>query len=123
MTFNLKTLLVILTLASLPCALNGQSYSIDHQAGAILKLVSARMNISSDLVSTSSTEAEVGYQFGGFYRINIDKIYVQPEVLFSKIKTQLVFNDYNGSSMTITVFQGLIQCLNLSSIPLSSLLI
>lgn len=96
MTFNLKTLLVILTLASLPCALNGQSYSIDHQAGAILKLVSARMNISSDLVSTSSTEAEVGYQFGGFYRINIDKIYVQPEVLFSKIKTQLVFNDYNG---------------------------
>lgn len=96
MTFNLKTLLVIFTLVSLPCTLRGQVYSTDHQAGAILKLVSARMNINSDLVSTSNTESEVGYQFGGFYRVNIDKIYVQPEVLFSKIKTQLVFNDFNG---------------------------
>ncbi|OEK01050.1 hypothetical protein BFP97_05800 [Roseivirga sp. 4D4] len=77
---------------------SAQVYSTDHQAGAILKIVSARMNINSELVSTSSTESEVGYQFGGFYRVNIDRIYVQPELLFSKIKTQLVFNDYNGVS-------------------------
>ena len=66
MTFNLKTLLVILTLASLPCALNGQSYSIDHQAGAILKLVSARMNISSDLVSTLVLRLKWGISLEGF---------------------------------------------------------
>jgi len=75
-----------------------QVYSTDYQAGAILKIVSAKMNINSELVSTSNTESEVGYQFGGFYRVNIDRIYVQPELLFSKIKTQLVFNDYNGVS-------------------------
>ncbi len=85
-------------MALLPFAVAGQTYSTDHQAGAILKVVSARMNINSDLVSTSNTESEVGYQFGGFYRINVDRIYLQPEVLFSKIQTQLVFNDYTGIS-------------------------
>lgn len=98
MTFNLRSFFLILLIAALPSALCGQIYSTDYQAGAILKVVSARMNINSDLVSTSSTESEVGYQFGGFYRVNINKVYVQPEVLFSKIKTQLVFNDYNGVS-------------------------
>ncbi|MBO3697061.1 porin family protein [Roseivirga sp. E12] len=96
MITKLKTLLLILVTMSLPALVSGQVYSTDHQAGAILKVVSARMNINSELVSTSSTESEVGYQFGGFYRVNIDRIYVQPEVLYSKIKTQLVFNDYNG---------------------------
>ena len=82
----------------LPVSLSAQtySYSTDYQAGAKLKLVSARMNISSDLVSTSNAESEVGYQFGGFFRVNINKIYVEVELLYSKIKTQLVFNDYDG---------------------------
>ncbi len=96
MTLNLKPLFLMLLMALLPFAVAGQTYSTDHQAGATLKVVSARMNINSDLVSTSNTESEVGYQFGGFYRINIDRIYLQPEVLFSKIQTQLVFNDYTG---------------------------
>jgi len=91
---------IILTFALilLPVSLSAQtySYSTDYQAGAKLKLVSARMNISSDLVSTSNAESEVGYQFGGFFRVNINKIYVEVELLYSKIKTQLVFNDYDG---------------------------
>lgn len=98
MPIKLKTLLYTLIMMSMSSWVSAQIYSTDHQAGAILKVVSARMNINSDLVSTSSTESEVGYQFGGFYRVNIDRIYVQPELLFSKIKTQLVFNDYNGVS-------------------------
>ncbi len=98
MPAKLKTLLFILIMMSMSSVVLAQVYSTDHQAGAILKIVSARMNINSELVSTSSTESEVGYQFGGFYRVNIDRIYVQPELLFSKIKTQLVFNDYNGVS-------------------------
>ncbi|WP_170827411.1 porin family protein [Roseivirga sp. 4D4] len=98
MPTKLKTLLLVLIMMCMSSVVSAQVYSTDHQAGAILKIVSARMNINSELVSTSSTESEVGYQFGGFYRVNIDRIYVQPELLFSKIKTQLVFNDYNGVS-------------------------
>jgi len=98
MPTKLKTLLYVLIMMSMSSVVWAQVYSTDYQAGAILKIVSAKMNINSELVSTSNTESEVGYQFGGFYRVNIDRIYVQPELLFSKIKTQLVFNDYNGVS-------------------------
>ncbi|MFY0594516.1 outer membrane beta-barrel protein [Roseivirga sp.] len=81
-----------------PILVNGQSYgySTEYQAGAKLKLVSASMNINSDLVSTPDAESEVGYQFGGFFRINVNKVYIEAELLYSKIKTQLVFNDFDG---------------------------
>lgn len=96
MTLNSRSLLLIVFTVLLASLVHGQQYRTDRQAGAILKVVSARMNIKSDLVSTSNTESEVGYQFGAFYRVNIDRIYVQPELLFSKIKTQLVFNNFDG---------------------------
>ena len=71
-----------------------QQYDTWYQAGPKFKLVSSRMTIDSDKVKTSESESEIGYQFGGWFRVNIDKIYVQPEVLYSTIKTQLVFQDY-----------------------------
>lgn len=71
-----------------------QQYDTWYQAGPKFKLVSSRMTIDSDRVKTSESESEIGYQFGGWFRVNIDKIYVQPEVLYSTIKTQLVFQDY-----------------------------
>ncbi len=54
------------------------------------------MTIDSDLVDLSQSESEIGYQIGFFGRLNVDKIYVQPELLFSKIKTDLVFQDYDN---------------------------
>ncbi len=72
-----------------------QEYDTWFQAGPQLKVVSARMTIESELVNTSDIESEIGYQFGAFFRVNIDKIYVQPELLYSTIQTQLVFQDYD----------------------------
>lgn len=96
MSFNLKHVLIVVFLWSLPIGVLGQVYSTGYQAGGILKIVSSKLQINSDLVSTSETESEVGYQFGGFFRINIDRMIVQPELLYSKIQSQLVFNDYDG---------------------------
>lgn len=100
MSIKPKRYFLIFAIILLPIGLSAQTYTYttDYQAGIILKIVSAKMDISSDLVSTSDAESEVGYQFGGFYRVNINKIFVQPELLFSKIKTQLLFNDYDGIS-------------------------
>ncbi|OEK04451.1 outer membrane beta-barrel protein [Roseivirga misakiensis] len=88
----------VLFISLFPVLAQGQtySYSTDYQAGAKIKLVSARMNISSELVSTSDASSEVGYQFGGFFRVNINKVFVEADLLYSKIKTQLVFNDFDG---------------------------
>lgn len=115
---TLKRFFLVMAICLSPITLSAQTYgfNVDYQAGAILKIVSARMNISSDLVSTSDTESEVGYQFGGFYRININSVFVQPELLYSKIKTQLVFNDFDG----ITGFDPLAEFeFNTIEIPLS----
>ena len=98
MSNKLKRVFLIFAILLLPIGLSAQTYTYttDYQAGIVLKVVSAKMDISSDLVSTSDTESEVGYQFGGFFRINVNEVFVQSEVLFSKIRTQLLFNDYDG---------------------------
>ena len=89
---KLKNTLILLMLV--PFSLIGQDYDTWFQGGLTAKVVSARMTITSDLVATSDMEAEIGYQFGGFFRISVDNIYVEPQLLFSTIKTQLVFKDF-----------------------------
>ena len=83
-------------LLCLPLTLVGQDYDTWYQAGLTAKIVSARMSIQSELVSTSDTQSEIGYQVGLMGRVNIGNIYVEPQLLFSTIKTQLVFKDYGG---------------------------
>lgn len=73
-----------------------ERYSTWWQAGPIVKLMSARMNIDSDLIDLSAAEAEVGYQFGAFARINVQNVFFQPQVLIAKTRSQLVFKDYDG---------------------------
>ena len=72
-----------------------QDYWTTYQAGPILKVASARMTSNSEEVLVPADDAEIGYQFGGFFRMNVDKIYVQVETLYSKIQTQLVFLNYD----------------------------
>jgi len=87
---------ILLMLSILPATVFAQSYDTWYQAGLTAKVVSARMTLQSDLVRTSDTEAEIGYQFGLFGRININNVYVEPQLLYSNIKSQLVFNDFGG---------------------------
>lgn len=93
---SFKRIIFIICLALGPSLVQAQDYETWFQAGPQLKIVSAKMTIESELVSTSDINSEIGYQFGGFFRINIDKVYIQPELLYSTIQTQLVFQDYGG---------------------------
>lgn len=88
----------LLVFIYLPFTLNGQEYYTWYQAGLTAKMVSAKMTIDSDLVSLSNTESEIGYQLGVFGRINIENVYVEPQLLFSNIKSQLSFQNYGGVS-------------------------
>lgn len=78
----------------MPFSVISQDYDTWFQGGLTAKVVSARMTIESELVRTSDLESEFGYQIGVFARINIDNIYVEPQLLFSTIKTQLIFKDF-----------------------------
>lgn len=75
-----------------------ERYSSWWQAGPIVKMTSSKMNINSDLIDLSATEAEVGYQLGAFARINVQNVFVQPQILIAKTSSQLVFKDYDGIS-------------------------
>lgn len=90
----LKHLLFFL-LTCLGFGLNAQEYNTWHQGGFRLKVLSAKMTIDSDLVDLSQSKSEIGYQVGVFGRFNVNNVYVQPELLFSKVKTDLVFQDYD----------------------------
>ncbi|RKQ43379.1 outer membrane protein with beta-barrel domain [Roseivirga pacifica] len=92
----LKRLSFFLVFMCLGFTLHGQEYQTWYQGGFRLKVLSAKMTIDSDLVDLSQSDSEIGYQVGFFGRLNVDKIYVQPELLFSKIKTDLVFQDYDN---------------------------
>lgn len=77
-------------------AVQAQDYYTWYQGGLTAKMVSSRMTISSEQVSTADGEAEIGFQIGGFFRVNIDQFYVEPQLLFSATKSQLVFQDFGG---------------------------
>jgi len=67
-----------------------------YQAGPLVKVVTAKMKLDSDEIDLSEGGSEIGYQFGGFFRINVQGVFVQSSVLLSKIKTELVFVNYNN---------------------------
>ncbi len=88
-------LLILFTLVALNHESALSQYWTLYQAGPIVKVASARMTSDSDQVLVPADGGEIGYQFGGFFRINVDRIYVQAEALYSKIQTQLVFLNYD----------------------------
>lgn len=74
------------------------SYETWYTAGPTLKVVQSNISFNSDLVNTPESEPEVGYQLGGFFRIRVNDLYVQPELLISRTKNHLIFNDHDGIS-------------------------
>lgn len=73
-----------------------EQYDRFYQAGPVVKLVTAKMKLQNNEIDLSEGGSEVGYQFGGFFRINIKGVFVQSSLLISKIKTDLIFIDYEG---------------------------
>lgn len=71
-------------------------YETSYVVGPVLKVVQSRFKFENNQVNIPESEPEIGYQFGGFLRISINNLYVQPEILLSKTQNQLVFLDHNG---------------------------
>lgn len=73
-----------------------ENYENFYQAGPVVKVLTARMALENEQIDLSEGGSELGYQFGGFFRVNVKNVYVQPSVLLSKVKTELVFLNYEG---------------------------
>ena len=92
-----KAVIFLIFLFIFSASLRGQEqYHRFYQAGPVVKLVTAKMKLDNSAIDLSEGGSEVGYQFGGFFRINVQGVFVQTSVLMSKIKTQLVFNNYQN---------------------------
>lgn len=91
-----KCMLVLLCLGLSSVSLAQNFYDTYYMAGPVIKLVQSKFNFDSDLVNVPESEPEVGYQLGGFFRTRINDLYVQPELLISRTKNQLIFPNHDG---------------------------
>lgn len=71
-------------------------YEVTYKAGPIIKVINPKTNIESENVRIPEEGNEVGYQFGGFLRFQINNVYFQPELLFSTIQSRIEFLNYQG---------------------------
>lgn len=92
---NRGCLVIILICGFLVQLTAQEQYNRFYQAGPLLKVVTAKMKLDSDEIDLSEGGSEVGYQFGVFARANVQGVFVQTSVLLSKIKTELVFVNYD----------------------------
>ena len=67
-----------------------------YTAGPILKVVQSNFKFDNGQINTLETEPEVGYQFGGFFRTQVNRLYVQTELLYARTQNTLVFRDYDN---------------------------
>ena len=91
-----KPIYILTFLICLGFNAKSQDYYTWYQGGLTAKVVSSRMTLDSELVSSSEGESEIGYQLGVFYRLNVNNIYLEPQLLFSATKTQLAFKDFGN---------------------------
>jgi hypothetical protein len=73
-------------------------YEVNYKAGPIIKVINPKTSIESDNVRIPEDGNEVGYQFGGFLRLQVNNVYFQPELLFSTIQSRVEFLNYQGIS-------------------------
>ncbi|WP_189629952.1 outer membrane beta-barrel protein [Roseivirga thermotolerans] len=96
MKLRVLCLTLIVILMSQQPMFGQESYSRFYQAGPVAKLLTAKMTLDNSEIDLAEGGSEIGYQFGFFFRANVENVYVQPSVLLSKIKTQLVFLNYDN---------------------------
>jgi hypothetical protein len=78
-------------------SLMGQGrYETYYTVGPVIKVVQSTFRFENDQVNIPESEPEIGYELGGFLRVRVNDLYVQPELLLSKTQNQLVFLNYDG---------------------------
>jgi len=70
--------------------------------GELREIVTAGENILED-----SGDAKIGYHLGAYYEINFSKLYLRPEVVYTKTKSEYNSNAYDMSKIDVPVLLGI----------------
>ncbi|WP_430412925.1 outer membrane beta-barrel protein [Kordia sp.] len=70
--------------------------------GELREVVTVGENIIEE-----SGDAKVGYHFGAYYNIDLGKLYLRPEVVYTKTKSEYQSNAYDMSKIDVPVLLGL----------------
>lgn len=65
-------------------------------------VVNAGENIIED-----SGDAKIGYHVGAYYEINFSKLYLRPEIVYTKTKSEYNSNAYDMSKIDVPVLVGI----------------
>ncbi len=97
-------LCLILLFASASCfAQFGVKAGLNFNSNGELKeVVTVGENIIED-----SGDAKVGYHVGAYYNIDLGKLYLRPELVYTKTKSEYKSNAYDMSKIDVPVLLGL----------------
>ncbi|EDP95193.1 outer membrane beta-barrel protein [Kordia algicida OT-1] len=70
--------------------------------GELREIVTAGENIIED-----SGDAKIGYHIGAYYELNFSKLYLRPEVVYTKTKSEYGSSAYDMSKIDVPVLLGL----------------
>lgn len=59
-----------------------------------------------DNIIKSNGDAKVGYHFGAYYNIDLTSIYLRPELVYTKTKSDYLSNSYDLSKLDLPVLLG-----------------
>jgi hypothetical protein len=70
--------------------------------GELREIVTAGENILED-----SGDAKIGYHLGAYYEINFSKLYLRPEIVYTKTQSEYGSSNYDMSKIDVPILLGL----------------
>ncbi|MGH1387783.1 outer membrane beta-barrel protein [Kordia sp.] len=70
--------------------------------GELREVITTGENILED-----SGDAKIGYHVGVYYEINFSKLYLRPEIVYTKTKSEYTSNAYDMSKIDVPVLVGI----------------
>ena len=96
---KMKKLLLAATLFAFTSSVFAQTFNIGLKAGInSQKITTDSPNISGYTFSNFKSDVKMGYNIGGFARLGFNKVYIQPELLYSDRKGNTDLNITNSSN-------------------------
>ncbi|QHI39182.1 hypothetical protein IMCC3317_45870 [Kordia antarctica] len=99
-----KVVCLVFLLASLSCfAQFGLKAGLNFNSnGELREVVTAGENIIEE-----NGDAKIGYHVGAYYNIQFGKLYVRPEVIYTKTKSEYQSNSYDMSKIDVPLLVGI----------------
>ncbi|WP_046756048.1 outer membrane beta-barrel protein [Kordia jejudonensis] len=83
----------------------GVKAGLNFNSNGELKLQDV-INAGENIVEESG-DAKIGYHFGAYYNVDLGKLYLRPEVVYTKTKSEYQSNAYDMSKIDIPLLVGL----------------